>query len=207
MVNYELEIRKRIVSAEPGLIIEMPIGHMTPEVAQLRAKAFAKTRGIRIAILESTDGIAFKRLTDAEASRQAYPEMGSLEIGGSHLYELPPPLHQRVRMAATAKNRSGLVLLSCSRESGGIRVTRHPLTPDEIQAHGLVAPRARGSKYGLERLETEAEIFLQPTSPVETRAIRVAVSTKAQNAGWQLSCRKLDDGRLHIKRHIDKEKQ
>lgn len=205
MVNYEIEIRKHILNSVPGKVVTLPIGHLEPAVARERAKSFARLKKVPIEILKSDTDLSFRRLTEAEATATTYSAMDALEIGGSHLFEVPAPHHQRVRMAATARNRQGDVLLSCTREGSAIRVTRHPLKPAEIAAHGLLPIAARPSKYGLERLATESEIILAPATPAELRNMRVAASTKAINEGWKVVCRKLEDGRLKITRHRDEE--
>lgn len=183
----------------------MPTGHVDLLVAQERAKSFAKSKKVLIRILPSTEGLKFERIDPATVGRGTYADMDALAIGESHFYELPAPLHLRVRMAAAARNRNGDVLLSCSRENGGIRVTRHPLTPNEIKEHGLIDAAPRPSKYKLERLAQESEIILEPATPMEVRNIRVAVSTKAINEGWKLVCRKMADGRMKVTRHRDEE--
>jgi hypothetical protein len=205
LINYELEIRKSIIAAKPGEVVTKPTGHVELLVAQERAKSFAKSKKVLIRILPSTDALKFERIDPATVARGNYAEMDDLAIGQSHFYEFPAPLHSRVRMAASARNRNGEVLLSCSREGGGIRVTRHPLTTGEIKDHGLIHVAPRQSKYGLERLATESEMLLEPATPMELRNMRVAVSTKAINEGWKLVCRKMADGRLKVTRHRDEE--
>ena len=206
MINFDLEIRKKIKAAAIGEAFTMPYGQVTEEYAKQRAQAFSRAKKCPIVFLDGAPAghIAFKRVTPEEANPVLYPEMDCLKIGESHLYELPTPMHQRVRMSASVRNRRGEVLLSCTKEAGGLRVTRHPLTAEEIKRHGLLPEKQKTSKHGLERLETEREITLHPQTYAEIRALRVAVSNKGQLTGWKLTCRVQDDGSVLVTR-LDKE--
>lgn len=200
MTEFELEMRRKIIAAPLGQTVVMPIGRESmPRIRRL-AKEFASAKNYPIVIIDSPDSLCFKRVTKEEADQSKWPEMGKLEIGESHVYDVPVPMHQRIRMAASSKNRGGEVLLSCTREGSLLRVTRHPLTPDEINAHGVSKMPPRASKYGLERLETETEITLHPKDHAELLSIRALAHTKSKLTGWKLVTRVQIDGSLKITR-------
>lgn len=198
--NYEVEIRRAILKADFGVVHTLPIGRLNIDVVTRRAKEFARDKGLWIEVIGSPDGFCFKRITPEEAKASAYSEMDHLAIGQSHLFELPPHLHQRIRMAASVRNRRGEVFLSCRREGDFIRVMRQPLTLEECAVHPSAAPTPRQSKYGLERLATERELTFKFDSFTELRNLRMAVSNKSQTEGWKLTCRKQLDGSVKVTR-------
>jgi len=199
--TFDVEIRKKIRDAQVGETFTVPVGHLSREVAGGRALKWAKSRKLYILLLDAPDGhITIKRVGQDEARPNRYPEMTKLAIGESHLYAVPYPMHQRVRMAASMINRNGEVLLSCSKETGGLRVTRHPLTPEEISQHGLIEAKPRQSKYGLERLATQRDLTFHPKTIEEVKNLRSAVTIKRQSTGWRLTCRAQPDGSMMVTR-------
>jgi hypothetical protein len=202
--RYDLEIRKRIAAAQIGETVVMPIGDLPLDQARAIAKSFGGRRRYPVIIFDAPDDrpgeLCFKRVTEDEAKSFAYPELDLLQIGQSHLFAAPKPMHQRIRMAASVRNRRGDVLLSCTLETGGLRVTRHPLTEAEIAAHGFIETPKRPSKYGLEQLEHLTELRFTSMQFVETQRLRLAVSTKAKIMGWKLRCRLQNDGTMVVTR-------
>ena len=201
MTTTELDVRRKVMSAPMGEVAELPLIGMEHEQAKLSAIRFSRAKKMPIRVLDSPAGILrFQRCTAEEAKAKAYPEMGMLEIGKSHLYEVAYPKFQAVRMAASAINRRGVVLLSCTQEAGGIRVTRHPLAAEEVAEHGLIAKPLRSSKYGLEALESVRELPFKPADTAEAMRLRAAVSIKGRLMGWKLRCRLQDDGSMLVYR-------
>lgn len=202
--RYDLEIRKRIAATPIGETVVMPIGDLPLDQARSIAKSFGGRKRFPILIFDAPDDrpgeLCFKRVTEEEAKLSTYPEMDVLGIGESHLFKLPTPMHQRIRMAASIRNRRGQILLSCTLEAEGLRVTRHPLTEAEIAAHGFVQTPKRASKYGLEQLEHQSELRFTGMQFVETQRLRLAVSTKARLMGWKLRCRLQNDGTMVVTR-------
>lgn len=195
MNEIEIKIRKRVALTPMGDIATMSLDGMEYERAKLCALRYSRSKKYPIIILAAKPGqLSFKRVTEDEAKTTAYPEIDLLQIGESVLFELPLPLHQRVRMAASTRNRRGVVLLSCSMEPGGIRVTRHPLTQNEIALHGIISQEPKASKYGLEKLATQRELRFELPAYVDQMRLRQAVSTKGRVEGWKLRCRLQDDG-------------
>jgi hypothetical protein len=195
MMNFELEIRRAIAKTEIGQTVVMPIGDIPLDRAKHIAKSFGGRKRFPVLIFESPEDrpgeLCFKRVTAEEAKAHKYPEIDALKIGEYHVFKVPPPMHQRIRVAAHIRNRRGLVLLSCTVDPGGLRVTRHPLTPKEIEHHGI-APKT--SKYGLESLETAHELRFNMPAYADQMRLRQAVSTKGRLMGWKLRCRLQDDG-------------
>lgn len=201
MTANELEIRKKVKATPMGEVGMIDLGGMDYEQARLCALRYSRLKKLPITVLGSApDVLKFKRVTADEARTVTYPEMDLLKIGDSHLFELPRPLQQRVRMAASVRNRRGTVLLSCSVEASGIRVTRYPLTQTEIDAHGPIQEPQRASKYGLERLAAERELRFTPADHAELMRIRSSVSVKGKLTGWKLACRTQFDGSVTVTR-------
>jgi hypothetical protein len=201
MTTTELDVRKKVMSTPMGAVAELPLKGMAHEQAKLSAIRFSRAKKMPIRVLDSNpDVLKFQRCTADEAKSKAYPEMDMLKIGESHLYEIPYPKFQAVRMAASTVNRRGEVLLSCTQEATGIRVTRHPLAAEEVAEHGLVAKPQRASKYGLEALETVRELTFNPADAAEVLRLRAAVSIKGRLMGWKLRCRLQDDGSMLVVR-------
>lgn len=195
MNDIEIKIRKRVALTPMGDIAVMPLEGMEHERARLCAIRYSRLKKYPIVVLTEKPGqLSFKRVTADEAKTTTYPEMDLLKISDSHLFPVPRPMQQRVRMAASTRNRRGEVLLSCALEPGGIRVTRHPLTPDEIASRGIVAQAPKSSKYGLEKLSTQSELRFELAAYVDQMRLRQAVSTKGRLEGWRLRCRLQDDG-------------
>jgi len=173
----------------------------TDEKAKSAAVRFSRAKGLPILVMEQQPGrLTFKRVTIEESKTVKYPEMDTLQIGQSHVFKVARPLHARVRMAASVRNRRGMVLLSCAQDGDFVRVTRHPLTEDEMNAHGPVLVVARASKYGLEKLETERELTFKPVDHRDLLRIRASVVVKGKITGWKLATRTQFDGSLTVTR-------
>ena len=201
MTTTELDVRRKVMSTPMGEVAELALHGMQHEQAKLSAIRFSRAKKMPIRVLESPENILkFQRCTAEESKAKAYPEMDMLKIGESHLYEVAYPKFQAVRMAASAINRRGEVLLSCAQEAGGIRVLRHPLAAQEVSEHGLIAKPPRSSKYGLEALETVRELSFTPADAAEVLRLRAAVSIKGRLMGWKLRCRLQDDGSMLVVR-------
>lgn len=200
MLNPEIEIRRKIKSTPPGATASAAIGHLSNDEAKACAEKFARAKKLPIDSITVEDGnLTFRRLTADEYDPKPYLRLDELQIGESRLFELPPALHQRVRMAASVRNRKGHVLLCCAREGDFIRVTRQPLTEAEIIEHGFAKTPERASKYGLERLADVREIRLQ-IGRNEYDTLRNVAHRKANRTGWTIRCRIQDDGSMLVYR-------
>ncbi len=200
MADFEINIRRKIISAKPGETHTLPIGPLDIVAVQRRAKIFAREKGYPIEVLECAEGFRFRRLEAEQPRQTAFSEMDSLQVGGSHLFQVPPELHQRVRLAASARNRTGRVALSCRREGDFIRVTRLPVTNEELAAYTPSPKQQRTSRYGLERLAEQREIDFPPMPFAELRNLRVHVSNKGRLEGWRLTCRVQPDDSVKVTR-------
>lgn len=201
MIQTTIVIRKKIMSSSPGDKFDIPLIEIDRDKAVHAATDCARYRRKPIIILESPEHILrIQRVESNSEKGNLYDAMDELEIGQSHLFEVPPPAFQRVRLAASLRNKQGRILLSCKSEPSGIRVTRHPLTPEEVAAHGIAQAAPRASKYGLERLEHEAELTFKPADHAELLALRSAVTTKRKHTGWKLVTRTQLDGSVKVHR-------
>ena len=184
-----------------GAVASLVIGSYDYDKAKATAIRYARAKHYPIVILSQQPGrLTFRRVTLEESKTVMYPEMDMLQIGQSHLFEVAKPVHQRVRMAASVRNRRGAVLLSCTTEGPFIRVTRHSLTTDEMKAHGPIAKPDRASKYGLENLATQRELHFKTTDFAEILRIRSSVAIKRKLTGWDLATRVQFDGTLIVTR-------
>lgn len=211
-MTTSLEIRKTIINLPFGESASLVLGDLPLEHAKDVALRFSRARKLPILILPSDPGVlALRRVTQTEANPGKYPEMSALKIGESHLYEVPPPMFQRIRIAASNHNKTGLVLFSCRSEAQGLRVTRHPLTAEEIAAYGLIEPTKKPApaqvaqvpkvrkptKYALERLATESTLRFDIPRTAHGD-LRTRVTQYAMKHGLTLRCRVQDDGSMLV---------
>lgn len=193
-----LPIRRAIVRLNVGDSTELPINNMPISEAATEAKHFAKIKKLSIDVKTTATGLILTRSADP-LQISMYPELDALEVGQSHLFQVPAPFHQRIRVAASSRNRSGTVRLACTREGDFIRVTRLPMTAEEQATAGPITAPARQTKYGLERLSSQRHIVFD--TPREDRAkLRLAVSNYAARQGWTIRCRLQDDGTMLVYR-------
>lgn len=170
-----------------------------PDDAAAYAKQFAKRRRIYVTVVQTNNGITVTRIGAPEARKPVYPEIDALAVGGSHLFALPAAMHQRIRQAASFRNKAGDVRLSCTTEAGGIRVTRLPMGAEEQAACGPITAPVRASRWGLERLATEPELRITLT-PADQNKLRLAATAKSKATGWTIRCRLQDDGAMLVYR-------
>lgn len=194
----ELNIRRAIIQMAVGETQTLPIGDTPPADAARLAIAFARNHKTPITADMTPDGMRITRVESWPRSSM-YPELDALAVGESRLFDLPQAFHQRIRQAATVRNKTGEVRLSCAREGSGLRVTRLPLTEDEHAQCGPIQAPARPSKYELERLATMREIRFTVAAR-DQHKLRLAVSHKAKSTGWPLRCRLQDDGSMLVYR-------
>ena len=129
-MTTSLEIRKTIINLPFGESASLVLGDLPLEHAKDVALRFSRARKLPILILPSDPGVlALRRVTQTEANPGKYPEMSALKIGESHLYEVPPPMFQRIRIAASNHNKTGLVLFSMTE----ITLKLYPL-PEAVMA-------------------------------------------------------------------------
>jgi Fe2+ transport system protein FeoA len=196
MSDHILKIRRKIMSMGLGESATLQIPGVAPQEIEAQARAFARTKKRPISVEITPTGVVLTRI-EAEPKASTYPEIDALEVGGSHLFEVPSPFHQRIRLAASNRNRQGKVRLTCTVEAGGIRVTRLPL--HEGEATGPIELPKRKSKYELERLATQHSIRFEVTRQEQAK-LRIAVSGYALRQGWTIRCRLQDDGTMLVYR-------
>lgn len=198
MTDITLTVRRAIVQLKIGDQTTIKHPSATAEAITAEATRFGKARRMALQI-EPMDG-AIKVTRLAETPRvNLYPELDALEVGASHLFNLPPAMHQRIRLAASSRSRSGMVRLSCSREGDAIRVTRLPMTEDEAASCPQLSMTERSTKYGLERLSTESQLRFE-ISRLDQAKLRLAAHRMSIKTGWMIRCRLQDDGSMLVYR-------
>jgi len=200
----EIAVRRILVAMHEGskATIQQP-GVPNLTVADY-AKAFAKARKIGLEINVTNAGVEVTRVKWETRRRGAeFSNMDSLKVGESFLFNLAPTMHQSVRVAASVRSRSGEVRYACNREGNAIRVTRLPLTAEEMAAYvpnqTPAQANSRQTVWGLERLATQTSLTFD-ISPQDRLRLRCAVSQKGARTGWRLRCRVQDDGTMLVQR-------
>jgi len=193
-----LSIRRSINPLTIGQSATLQIADTPPADVIAYAKKFAKQRGMFISISETPEGVVVTR-TETATRHPAYPEMATLGVGKSHLFQVPRAFHHRIRQAASFRSKTTGMRLACTVEGDGMRVTRLPVTPEEIAACGSMQPVARVTKYDLDRLSTTRELrFTIERS--DHHKLRLACTNKAKTTGWTIRCRLQDDGTMLVYR-------
>ena len=198
MSNDVLHIRRAVMRLPLNMPTAIDVPGMSPEAVQDEVKRFAKARRIPIETKLTATGITAKRI-DADLRPSLYPELDALKVGESHLFDLPPPMHQRIRLAASNRTRMGKARLTCAREGDGIRVTRLPMTEDERQACGTIDAVTRTSRWGLEQLATTRELRFD-IARADQQKLRMAAHKIGVKRSWKIRCRIQDDGSMLVYR-------
>lgn len=159
---------------------------------------YAKVKRIGLDVKINGDAVTMTRLIEVQKP-SLYPEIDALEVGQSHLFNLGPTLHQRIRLAASNRTRQGLMRLTCTREGDAIRVTRLPMNDEEAAACGTIMVAERTTRWGLERLAKERELRLN-VERKDHGKLRLAATRKALMTGWTIRCRIQDDGTMLVYR-------
>lgn len=194
-----MKIRRALLHLPIGESVTVQVVDASTDRAQLDVMKFAKGRGLKVKIEVNDDRVTVQRLDPSTKPASPYPQIDALQVGQSHLFELPPAAHQRLRLMATARNRTGTVLLTCNVEPGGLRVTRLPMTDAEAQTAGPIEIPRRASKYGLERLQTEALLRFELTA-AEQMQLRTSVHAYGRRHSLPLTCRVQSDGSIIVAR-------
>jgi len=197
-IDNVLKIRRSILALEPGASATINLQGEDLNDVLAEAKNFVKSRKLLCAFEMDGRGLRVTRVAGGSGSN-LYPEIDALEVGGSKLFELPPALHQRIRLAASNRSRSTGVRLSCTRDGDFIRVTRLPVTDDDEAACGAIQLPARATKYDMERLANGERL----TFSLERRdhhKLRLAAHRHAVKTGWTIRCRIQDDGTMLVYR-------
>lgn len=192
-----LEMRRAVVAMWVGDTVSLSFKGVTPGDTLRAAIAFARAKARPI---EATidGGVVRVRRVAEWPNESMYRHIDALQVGESHLFDCPPSEHQLIRVAASHRNRQGNVLLTCNVEGQRLRVTRMPLTANEVAAHGP-ARTGRVGKYDLDRLASQRELKFD-IDATEHRRLRVAVSQKAQAMGWTVRCHAQKDGSMLVYR-------
>lgn len=205
----EIEIRRQILKTTIGsaVIIQTPRG--TESAAEACALAFGRAKKIPMIVSIGVGEIVVRRtLTDEKPS--IYPEIDALEVGESHLFPFPPPMHQRVRNAASSRNQDGKVRYACTREGDQIRVTRLPITDAEMQKCGPIeisGSTKDGGRYRLGRLHQPGARLSFDIPRSEHMSLRNLVSRYAIRHNLKVRCRVQDDGSMLVYRIDDQAPQ
>lgn len=196
----ELEIRRTIMRMTVGSTsdVDVPVGQESDAAAC--AVSFARSKKIEVLVTQEDGSIAITRVEPKEKPN-VYPVLDALKVGESHLFPFPPRMHMRVRMAASARNRTGDVLFSCRKEGHQIRVTRMPVT-DEEAASVTIPPNPRGAegKYMLSRFLVPGAKVVYDVPRSDHYAIRNSVSRFAIMNDLRIRCRVQDDGSMLVYR-------
>jgi len=198
MSDETLRIRRAMMRLALNTPIAIDVPGMSPEAIQDEAKRFAKTRRIPVEVKLTATGITARRI-EADVKPSVYPELDALKVGQSHLFDLPPAMHQRIRLAASNRSRMGSVRLTCSRDGDGIRVTRLPMTDEERQACTNIDAVTRTSRWGLERLQTEREMRFD-IDRRDHQKLRMAAHQFNVKRDWRIRCRIQEDGSMLVYR-------
>lgn len=161
---------------------------------QTHAERFAKARKLQLRVSPIDGGALIERMPDKTGGLHTYPEILELAPGGSVVLQVAPISHQRVRVRASQVAAKLGWTLRCMREGEAIRVIR----TDGVEAADTVLP-SRATKYGLDRLATQASIRFEVTREERSR-LRLAVSNYAARHGWTARCRLQDDGAMLVYR-------
>lgn len=199
MSEYTNPMRRLVLALTVGETRKLTMS--SAEAADLKPEAerFAKARRIPIRVSVAPDGIEFTRLEAAERGN-AYPELDALEVGQCHTFELPPGVHQRIRLAASKRSQDGTKAFTCTRVGDHLAVTRLPVGAAEAAACGAVAIPSRPTKYDLERLSDPAARLVFAVPSAEQDLLRLAAHRKAKKTGWRIRCRIQDDGTMAVYR-------
>lgn len=192
------QVRKAIVALQIGQSTSLTVAGFTPDQVAKVAHKTAVARSTPITTSIDNGSLVVTRV-DNWPVKSGYPEIDKLAVGESHLFALPPRMHQRIRQMASFRNKQANVRLSCLTEADGIRVVRLPLTEDEKTScvPFLAAPKA--SKWPMEGLERGERLVFTVTPP-EQHKLRLAATYKARTMGWTIRCRLQDDGSMLVYR-------
>lgn len=196
--NQTTLIRRKIMRLEVGSSTTVLIPGLSSAEIQAEATRFTKAKKLHCTFHQTEEGLVIQRI-EAPERASSYPEIDALKVGQSHVFDLPLPMHQRVRLAASTRQRQGKGAFTCTREGDQIRVTRLPATEDERAACDPIQAPARTTKYNMERLSVEREIrFTVPRA--EESKLRLAAHRQSLKTGWTIRCRLQDDGAMLVYR-------
>lgn len=198
MIDEKMKIRREVLRLTLRKPTSIEVSDISPQAAHDEAKRFAKARKIPIDVKMTEAGITVTRI-DTEQRASLYPEIDALKVGASHFFDLPPPMHQRIRLAASNRSRSGNMLLSCMREGDGIRVTRLPMNDAERLVCTNIDAVTRSTRWGLEKLEHQPEMRVT-LARQDHQKLRLAANRMATKTGWKIRCRLQDDGAMLVYR-------
>lgn len=191
-------IRRKIIQLSIGSQTTVAITGLANADIQAEATRFCKIKKLPCTFTPTDAGLVIKRVA-ADPRANLYPQIDALEVGQSHVFDLPLAFHQRIRMAASARGSQGRGAFSCSREGDALRVTRLPATDAERAACGPLQVPARSTKYDLERLSSTRELrFTVPRA--DEAKLRLAAHRQGIKTGWPIRCRRQDDGSMLIYR-------
>jgi hypothetical protein len=148
---------------------------------------FARSRDLGVALADEDAGVRVTRddsRKGAPASR--YAPMDGLEVGDSHVFEVPLEDHYKVRQAASTRMKTSAgKKFRCEREGNGIRVTR---LPDDAT---ISAGRPRRHSINLAALDTHQAVAFAGYDMHS--AVRTAASQWAYRHNWVLHTRIVGD--------------
>ncbi len=194
-----LELRQAVMRLTLGKPSVVRIADMEPAAIAEQAVRFGRLKRIGVHAKPVADGSVMLTRIEFTASPNLYPELDALEVGQFHVFDLPVALHQRIRLAASNRQRQGRGAFTCSREGDKLRVTRLPATDAERAACGPLQVPARVTKYDLERLGATRELrFTVPRA--DEAKLRLAAHRQGIKTGWSIRCRRQDDGSMLIYR-------
>lgn len=178
--EQELKIRRAIAALTIGQTVTLAFpGEHHTDIARV-ANAYARARGKPIVVRVTDAGLHIERV-EAWVRDTQYAQIDALEVGQSVLIDVQPADHVRIRNAAAARNRSGTVNLTCSAETGGIRVER------------LALGAKRATNYPeLDALQVgQSHVF--PYPPEFHQRVRMAATSRTKQGKVLLTCTRVGD--------------
>jgi hypothetical protein len=195
----QLDLRQRLA--------KLPVGHSStffysstdPKDVMKAAKSYGRIKSKPVRCTVTAGGVVIERTAEWD-NNSMYACLDALAVGEHHDFAAPPEKRTGIRLAATHRNRAGVVRLTCTiRPDDVMRVTRVPLTTIEKAEHVVQHGEVRTTKYGLERLAMLREIQLT-VAPADHHKVRLAATHKAKVMSWSLRCRLQDDGTMLVYR-------
>lgn len=195
----QLDLRRRLAKLPMGHSSTFLYANTDPKDVAKAAKSYGRIKSKPVRCTVTAGGVLIERVATWD-NNSMYACIDALVVGQHHDFDVLPEKHAGIRLAASHRNRAGIVRLSCTRMPANVmRVTRLPLTTDEKIEHAIPLGDLRQTKYGLERLATLREIQLT-VAPPDHHKLRLAASHKAKVMGWSLRCRLQDDGTMLVYR-------
>lgn len=196
MSGIDLEARRAVRRLTKSDVSELlsPDHKHTVLKGQIEDYARSQRIGVRIT---STPGKLILTKTGDLPSAVKYSEIDLLEVGQSHLFELPVSEHPAIRSSVTYRTKKTGRLYRCTAEDGALRVTRMPATAEERATCPPIETAKRQTKYAMDRLADVPEIRFD-VPRIEHDKIRLSAVRASVKHGWKISCQAQADGSIIV---------